>query len=114
MSFKYLLDKLDAATICSDPFRSGTIENFLDQGDFEAVTTAPDITLPAAANIVDMYRYLMRPAISRWSFQVARSPAPNMSRGLKRASNRKISMRRARAKAWPYGAPRRAVVCALA
>lgn len=58
MSFTYLLDKLDAAEIPSDPFPHVYLESFLDRGDFEAVVSSPDITLPAAANVDELFSIL--------------------------------------------------------
>ncbi|OMC12899.1 hypothetical protein [Mycobacterium sp. SP-6446] len=58
MSFTYLLEKLDAAAICSEPFPHVYLENFLDQHDFEAVVSSPDITLAPAANVDELFSRL--------------------------------------------------------
>jgi hypothetical protein len=58
MSFTYLLEKLDVAQIRSDPFPHIYVESFLDDNDFEAVVTSPDITLPTAANVYELFSVL--------------------------------------------------------
>jgi hypothetical protein len=57
-SFTYLLDKLETATIQNDPFPHIYIDDFLAEGDFEAVLTSGDITLPKAANVNDLFATL--------------------------------------------------------
>lgn len=58
MSFTYLLDKLDTAEVCGEPFPHVYIEEFLDQADFDAVVSAPDIALPAAARVDELFSRL--------------------------------------------------------
>src|SRR5262249_41193181 len=58
MSFTYLLAKLGTAAICCGPFPHVYLENFLDQDDFEAVVSSPDITLPTAASIHELFSLL--------------------------------------------------------
>jgi hypothetical protein len=58
MSFTYLLDKLDSAEILGDPFPHVHIDNFLEQDDFEAVVSAPDIALSPAANVDELFSML--------------------------------------------------------
>jgi hypothetical protein len=58
MPFTYLLEKLDAAALRSDPFPHIYLENFLDQGDFEAVVNSPDITLPTAGSVDELFSAL--------------------------------------------------------
>ena len=58
MSFTYLLDKLDSAEILGDPFPHVHIDNFLDQDDFAAVVSAPDIALSPAANVDGLFSNL--------------------------------------------------------
>jgi hypothetical protein len=58
MPFTYLLDKLNAAEVQRDPFPHVYVEDFLDQDDFEAVMGSPDITLPPAANVDELFSAL--------------------------------------------------------
>ncbi|MCV7100446.1 hypothetical protein [Mycobacterium palustre] len=58
MSFTYLLDKLDKAEIRGEPFPHVYIEDFLDGEDFEAVMGAAEITLPAAAEVNELFARL--------------------------------------------------------
>lgn len=58
MSLTYLLDKLAAAEISSDPFPHIYIENFLEDNDFEAVVGSPEISLPPASTIHELFSAL--------------------------------------------------------
>ena len=58
MPFTYLLEKLDAAKISSDPFPHVHVENFLNDRDFEAVVGAPEISLRPATTIDDLFSVL--------------------------------------------------------
>lgn len=51
----YLLDKLDAAEIRSDPFPHLYIEDFLSADDFAAVVGSREVTLPPARNIDHLF-----------------------------------------------------------
>lgn len=75
MSFKYLLDKLNAAEIRSDPFPHIYLEKFLGQRDFDAVVSSPEVTLPAAANIDELFSIL-----DALSFQPIEFPGCTKSR----------------------------------
>src|SRR3954463_10598578 len=58
MSLTYLLDKLDAAEISTDPFPHVYIENFLEDSDFKAVVSSPEISLRPAATIQELFSEL--------------------------------------------------------
>lgn len=52
---KYLLDKLAAAEIQTDPFPHIHIEDFLAADDFAAVVNATEVTLPPASNVDQLF-----------------------------------------------------------
>lgn len=54
----YLLDRIAAAEILSDPFPHLHIENFLSAEDFAAVQGAAEVTLPPADNIDGLFAEL--------------------------------------------------------
>src|ERR1700742_570022 len=58
MSFTYLLDKLDAAEIRTDPFPHIYLENFLDDNDFEEVVGSPDISVRPAETVDQLFSIL--------------------------------------------------------
>jgi hypothetical protein len=50
VTFDYLLDKINAASFSSFPFKHLFIADFFSAEHLEAITSAPEIQLPAAAN----------------------------------------------------------------
>src|ERR1700758_2520513 len=58
MSFTYLLDKPDTAEIRGDPFPHLYVENFLEDGDFDAVVSSPAITRRPAATVDELFSIL--------------------------------------------------------
>lgn len=54
----YLLDKLAAADILTDPFPHVHIENFLSDDDFSAVVNSPEIALPKADTTIHLFAEL--------------------------------------------------------
>ena len=58
--FDYLIPKIRDAAFTDVPFRHIELMNFLSEEDFRALTTAPEIKLPAAANDAEMFDNLFR------------------------------------------------------
>ena len=53
--FGYLSDRILAAKLATEPFPHIYLEDFLSDEDFKAVTTSPDVALPAAKNADQLF-----------------------------------------------------------
>jgi len=58
LTFDYLLDKINAADFSSDPFKHLFIQDFFNADHLEAITSAPEIKLPAAADDESLFDIL--------------------------------------------------------
>lgn len=56
--FDYLIARIDAEAPCSEPFAHLYIEDFLHPDDFAEITSAPEISIPAAADDEDLFETL--------------------------------------------------------